>query len=197
MRKFIIFLFLIFPFFVFSKSVLIPSNHSTPAGQAELRSFGIDCINGCYFTIHLTVNKLDFDSSAESGAMYRVWNENRTASILYGVNANKKSKKPEVVVSYYGDNNGNKKFVLGTSKLGDWEGFRFHWADGDFDISVLRNEKKENYSILKESLLSHEDNLFFKPHSIEYLFLGVDVTHYLDIGEQNINQEWTKVANGN
>jgi len=42
-----------------------------------------------------------------------------------------------------------------------------------------------------------EDNLFFKPHSIEYLFLGVDVTHYLDIGEQNINQNWTKMANGN
>jgi hypothetical protein len=87
--------------------------------------------------------------------------------------------------------------VLGTSTLGDWEGFRFHWADGDFDISVLRNEKKVGYSILKESLLSHEDNLFFKPHSIEYLFLGVDVTNYLDIGEQNINQDWTKVANGN
>jgi hypothetical protein len=29
------------------------------------------------------------------------------------------------------------------------------------------------------------------------LFLGVDVTNYLDIGEQNINQDWTKVANGN
>jgi hypothetical protein len=195
MRKFIVFLFLIFPFFVFSKSVLIQSKHSTPEGQAELRSFGVDCLNSCYFTIHLIVNKLDFESSAESGAMYRVWNENRTASILYGVKANKKTKKPEVVVSYSGDK--NKNFVLGTSTLGDWEGFRFHWADGDFDISVLRNEKKVGYSILKESLLSHEDNLFFKPHSIEYLFLGVDVTNYLDIGEQNINQDWTKVANGN
>jgi hypothetical protein len=197
MHKFIVFLFLILPLCAFSKSVLIQSNHSTPDGQAELRSFGIDCDNSCFFTIHLTVNKLDFDSSAESGAMYRVWNEDRTASILYGVNANKKTKKPEVVVLYTGDNIEDKQFILGTSKLGNWEGFRFHWADGDFDISVLRNEKKENYTILKESLLSHEDSLFFKPHSVEYLFLGVDVDHYLDIGEQNINQEWTKVANGN
>ncbi|MDO6842150.1 hypothetical protein Q4602_21980 [Paraglaciecola chathamensis] len=197
MRNFTLVFLLIFPIYAFSKSVLIHSDHTTPAGQAEIRSFTIDCINSCYFTIHLIVNKLDFDTSAESGAMYRVWNENKTASILYGVNANKTTQKPEVVVLYTGDNVENKKFTLGASKLGDWEGFRFHWTDVDFEISVLRKEKKETYTILKESLLSHEDNLFFKPYSIEYLFLGVDVDHYLDIGEQNINQEWTKVANGN
>ncbi|MDK2764526.1 MAG: hypothetical protein KYX63_11120 [Alteromonas macleodii] len=64
---------------------LFSSEHDTPAGKAELNSFLVLCDDDCYFTMFLQVQRLDFESSSESGAMYRVWNENRDRYILFGI----------------------------------------------------------------------------------------------------------------
>ena len=177
--------------------VLYSSQHSTPIGQAELNSFPIDCENDCFFTMFLDVSNLDFESAGESGAMLRVWNKDRSKYFLYGVRANKKNNEPEIV---FIDGSGRDNFEtiqLGTSKLNVWEGFRFSWKDKVFTVDNLRNYKKDGYSKLEESGISHEGALTFKPFSIEYLFLGVDLEFHVDIASQNINKQWSDLANGN
>jgi hypothetical protein len=177
---------------VFS-SYLISSEHSTKNGQAELNSFGVDCKDDCYFTMFLEVTKLDFDSEFESGAMYRVWNESRTEYILFGIDANKKTKSPQITIT---SSTGKPKVVLGKSELGAFEGFVFKWKEGRFSLSNLRRVKMDGYSQVKESDISFEGKLSFSPYSVEYLFLGVDVKQYIDASSQNINQELKRLVNG-
>lgn len=170
---------------------LFPSEHDTPAGQAELNSFLVFCDDDCFFTMFLEVKRLDFESSNESGAMYRVWNENRDKFILFGIDANKTENEPQITIVSSKD---GKKHVLGTSKLGEFEGFRFEWKDGAFELKNLRSVPYENYSRIEESGLGFKGDLDFKPHSIEYLFLGAKLTQFLDATSQNINPEWKKIG---
>ncbi|MCO7191247.1 MULTISPECIES: hypothetical protein [unclassified Pseudoalteromonas] len=195
--RYILFLASVLSLYAYSKSMLISSVHSLKPGQAEILPFSINCINECFFSFHLVVSKFDMDSSAESGAMYRLWNKEKTAGILLGLAVNKKSKTPEITVQYFGEGSANKKVVLGGSKIEEWEGFKVSWNESIFNITNMRVKKYKGYSQLKESGISHKDKLFFKPHSMEYLFLGVDLKHYLDIGEQNINEDWRYSVSGN
>lgn len=172
---------------------LYPSEHDTPAGQAELNSFLVHCDDDCFFTMFLEVKSLDFESSNESGAMYRVWNEARDEYILFGIDANKEKKEPQLTIVSSKD---GKKHILGTSELGAFEGFRFEWKDGTFMLKSLRSVSYEGYSRIEESGLEFEGKLDFKPHSIEYLFLGAKLTQYVDASSQNINPEWKKIASG-
>jgi len=172
---------------------LFPSDHSTANGQAELNSFPVHCSNDCYFTMFLEVKKLDFESESESGAMYRVWNKERDKFILFGIDANKRRGEPQISIV---SSENSKKMILGSSSLGLFEGFRFEWKDGYFHLKNLRNVKREGYSILQESGISYHGKLDFEPHSIEYLFLGVDVKQYVDATSQNINSKLKSLVNG-
>ncbi len=172
---------------------LYPSEHDTPPGQAELNSFLVHCDDGCFFTMFLKIKSLDFESSNESGAMYRVWNANRDKFVLFGIDANKVKKEPQITIVSSTD---GTKHILGTSELGEFEGFRFEWKDGFFELKNLRSVPYEGYSRIEESGLEFKGDLDFKPHSIEYLFLGAKLTQYLDATSQNINPEWKKVGSG-
>jgi len=172
---------------------LFPSVHETPAGQAELNSFLVFCDNNCFFTMFLKVEGLDFESSNESGAMYRVWNENRDKFILFGIDANKAIKEPQITIVSSKD---GKKHILGPSKLATFEGFKFEWKNGTFEIMNLRSVPYDGYAKIEQSGLEFKGKLDFKPHSIEYLFLGTKLTQYIDVMSQNINPEWKKVGSG-
>ena len=191
MKKFILIFFLIAH--TVEAQTLYPSEHDTPAGKAELNSFLVYCDDDCYFTMFLKVQRLDFESSNESGAMYRVWNENRDQYILFGIDANKTKKEPQITIVSSKD---GKKHILGTSELEAFEGFRFEWKDGFYELKNLRSVPYENYSKIEESGLGFKGDLDFKPHSIEYLFLGAKLTQFVDATSQNINPEWKKVGSG-
>ena len=49
-------------------------------------------------------------------------------------------------------------------------------------------------SRIEESGLGFKGDLDFKPHSIEYLFLGAKLTQFVDATSQNINPEWKKIG---
>jgi len=165
---------------------LFSSQHSTPSGNAEMNSFLVNCEDDCFFTMFLEVTKLDFESPAESGAMFRVWDETRTKYVLFGIKANKQTKTPQITIV---SSNGEPEKALGSSELGAFEGFQFKWKDGNFRLNILRRLKMEGYSQIKESDIFFEDKLVFNPQSVEYLFLGADVTQYIDASSQNINSE--------
>ena len=172
---------------------LYPSEHDTPSGQAELNSFLIFCENDCFFTMFLKIHRLDFESSSESGAMYRIWNESRDQFILFGIDANKKTQEAQITLTSSKD---NEKHILSSSKIGAFEGFRFEWKDEVFELKNLRDVPKEGYTRIEESGIAFKGALNFKPHSIEYLFLGVQVTQYVDTTSQNINPEWKNTGSG-
>lgn len=182
---------LCFATYAAAAQTLFPSEHDTPAGQAELNSFLVFCEDDCFFTMFLDVKRLDFESSNESGAMYRVWNEKRDKFILFGIDANKTENEPQITIVSSKD---GKKHILGTSKLGEFEGFRFEWKKGAFELKNLRRVPYESYSRIEESGLGFKGDLDFKPHSIEYLFLGAKLTQFVDATSQNINPEWKKIG---
>lgn len=172
---------------------LYPSEHDTPAGKAEINSFMVHCEDDCFFTMFLKVQRLDFESPNESGAMYRVWNKSRDEFVLFGIDANKDKKEPQL--SIFSSING-KKHILGFSKLGELEGFRFEWNAGIFELRNFRRVSHEGYSQIEESGLTFKGDLGFEPYSIEYLFLGAKLTQYVDTTSQNINPEWKNTGSG-
>jgi hypothetical protein len=185
------------PNLVLAKSVLIDSKHSVPSGQVEMRPLQIQCKNNCYLTTHLVAKKFDETSKWNSSAMYVFASASGNEGIRYGIKLNKKSLIPEIVVEYFYSNKESESFVLSESTLGSWEGFKLSWGNGKYQITLLRQEKHEEYSILRDSGIEHSGNVFFEPETLNYMFIGVDVLQYLDIGEQNVNQEWLKIANSN
>ncbi|MFW8591852.1 hypothetical protein ACOI22_13675 [Glaciecola sp. 2405UD65-10] len=172
---------------------LFSSKHSTPSGNAEMNSFMVNCEDDCYFTVFLEVTKLDFESPAESGAMFRVWDETRTKYVLFGIKANKETMTPQITIV---SSNSESEKALVPSELGAFEGFQFKWKGGKFRLNILRRVKMNGYSQIKESDIFFEDKLFFNPRSVEYLFLGADLTQHIDASSQNINSEWTRMVNG-
>ena len=172
---------------------LFSSEHDTPAGKAELNSFLVHCDDDCYFTMFLQVQRLDFESSSESGAMYRVWNENRDRYILFGIDANKDKKEAQIAIVSSKD---GEKHILGASELGAFEGFRFEWKGLSYELKNLRSVPYENYSKIEDSGLGFKGELDFEPHSIEYLFLGTKVTQFVDATSQNINPELKIIGSG-
>jgi hypothetical protein len=192
MKTFFVIFFLVFSMDAFSQH-LFSSQHSIPSGNAEMNSFEVNCEDDCYFTMFLEVSKLDFESPAESGAMFRVWDETREKYVLFGIKANKQMMTPQITII---SSSGEPEKVLGSSELGAFEGFHFKWKDGKFRLNILRRVKMDGYSQIKESPLFFEGKLAFHPRAVEYLFLGADVTQYIDASSQNINPEWTRMVNG-
>jgi hypothetical protein len=202
MRSFLLFIIFISCIGIADSQVLVSSEHSTPAGRAELNTFLTDCEDDCSLKLYLEVSKLDFESTAQSGAMIRIWDEHRTKSILFGINANKEVSEPEILVLDFSIPDEPSNIILGVSELKKFEGFEFKWKENKYSIDNIRGITKvgfngQKYSSIEKSGLSYDGILNFKPHSMEYLFLGVDVKLSLEVDTQNFNSEWKTLAHGN
>jgi hypothetical protein len=184
-------LFLFYPLVLSAQ--LFTSEHNTESGQAELNSFPVDCEGNCFFMMFLEVRLMDFESEKESGAMYRVWNKERTEFVMFGISANKQARQPEIKVI---SSQLSTPKVIGSSKLESFEGFPFEWTDKSYKIQNLRSVPKGEHSAIQASDISYSDSLPFKPYTVEYLFLGVSLKQYLDATNQNINPQWKKLVNG-
>lgn len=188
---------LFFSSFLSSKSLLINSEHNVAEGSVETRPIQIECKKDCYLTTHLVSKKFSESSKWNSSAMYVLSDLAGNKGIRYGVKLNAKSNEPEVVVEYFDEEKQTQMHVLATSKIGDWEGFKLSWSEESFSVSLIRPKKFEGYSMLSDTGLNHNDKLFFVPEKLNYMFIGVNVVQYLDIADQNVNQKWLKIAEGN
>ena len=182
--------------------VLVKSEHSIKAGLAEMNQFPKTCIEDCSFILYLDVSKLHFDEMTESGAYIMILGREHEDFFSFGVQANNKTQKPQLVVIDKTEGPDKEPIVLAASQLNSWEGFEVSWSEKTLKLENIRSVQKVGYdntlySSLEKSGLVYKAELSYEPLGFGYMFMGVDVDLWIDVKSQTYNSHWLEMHGGN